>query len=298
MSQTDHELFLLVRDPSRLRLTLRPGVTVVNGDMARIGEQQALLAQMDQAILVATAWGGNTQVINHHKTLELIRLLDPQVCQQIIYFSTASILDRQNQPLAAAAQWGTDYIRSKYECYEAIRCLESSPPVVSLFPTLVFGGDGAKPTSHLSAGIPQILPWTSWARFLKVEGSFHYIHAADIAQVVWYLVEHPQARLDPLVLGHPSLTVDQAVKQICAALGQRSYWQIPLTTGLINLLIWAFRIQMDPWSYFALQYRHFTHQEPVTPSSFGLQNRYPDLASAMGLRLPSDGWPAAGLPSG
>jgi len=46
-----------------------------------------LLRNMDSAVLAATAWGG-TDVFdtNVYKTGQLLKLLDPAVCQQVIYF--------------------------------------------------------------------------------------------------------------------------------------------------------------------------------------------------------------------
>ncbi|KGF71703.1 epimerase [Neosynechococcus sphagnicola sy1] len=275
IQETDHELFLLVRDPQKLRFDFqaRPGVTLLQGDLGQVQQFSSLLKTMDQAILAATAWGGqDTFEVNVTQTLALMALLDPSHCQQVLYFSTASILNRQNQLLPEAGQLGTDYIRSKYQCFQQLSQLAIAPRIRILFPTLVLGGDEHKPYSHLSAGIPEVLRWLNLIRWFRAEGSFHFIHGRDIAQVVSYLVDHPVLDLpDPkLVLGSPVVKVNQAITEFCAYFNQPIYFRIPLTLWLANVLIRVFRIQMDEWSYFSLQYRHFTYRHPITPATFGL----------------------------
>ena len=103
IQNTNHELYLLVRNPDRLQFDYRSrqGIHILTGDMSRIEEHSELLKDINIAILAATAWGGKdkTYDLNVVKTLALINLLDPQVCQRVIYFSTASILDRNNKLL-------------------------------------------------------------------------------------------------------------------------------------------------------------------------------------------------------
>ncbi|MEO0969683.1 MAG: NAD(P)-dependent oxidoreductase, partial [Cyanobacteria bacterium J06639_18] len=121
IQDTNHELYLLVRNPQKLKVDtqVRPGVTVIQGDMQKIDAFADLLPTIDVAVLTATAWGGEgTYDVNITKTIKLIELLDPERCEQVIYFSTASVLDSKNQPLKEAGELGTDYIRSKYQCLE------------------------------------------------------------------------------------------------------------------------------------------------------------------------------------
>ncbi|MCY7393159.1 MAG: NAD(P)-dependent oxidoreductase, partial [Leptolyngbyaceae cyanobacterium CAN_BIN12] len=114
IQETNHDLFLLVRNPDKLKIdyTVRPGITVLQGNMREIEQFSDLLKTIDCAILIATAWGGPEEVydINVVKTIRLLNLLDPEICQLVFYFSTASILDRNNQPLKEAGEVGTDYI--------------------------------------------------------------------------------------------------------------------------------------------------------------------------------------------
>src|ERR671933_2966132 len=116
IQETNHELYLLVRNPAKLGFDYdaRPGITILQGDLRQIEYFGDLLKTMDAAILAATAWGGAQESfdVNVVKTIRMMELLDPKLCEQVIYFSTASVLDRNNKPLKEAGQLGTEYIRS------------------------------------------------------------------------------------------------------------------------------------------------------------------------------------------
>ncbi|MEH1959736.1 MAG: NAD(P)-dependent oxidoreductase [Nostoc sp.] len=277
IKETDHELYLLVRNPSKLQVDTkaRSGINVLQGDMQNIRQFADLLSTIDTAVLTATAWGGDqTFDINVVKTIELLELLDPERCQQVIYFSTASVLDRYNQPLKEAGEIGTDYIRSKYECLHKKEKLAIAPKITTLFPTLVVGGDANKPYSHLTSGIPEVTKYINLIRFLEADGSFHFIHGRDIATVVRYLIDHPPENDQPrrLVLGQAQLTANQAIEQVCAYLSKKIYFRIPISIALGNLIIILFRIQMAAWDRFCMNYRHFTYEKAINPDSFGLPN--------------------------
>jgi nucleoside-diphosphate-sugar epimerase len=284
IENTDYELYLLVRNPDRLQFDYRSrqGIHILIGDMSRIEEHSELLKNINVAILAATAWGGKeeTHDINVVKTLALINLLDPQVCERVIYFSTASILDRNNKLLFSASQFGHDYIRTKYQCFTQLSEQAIADKIIAVFPTLVFGGEKNKPYSHLSAGITDVTKWIGLIRWFSLDGSFHFIHARDIAKVINYLVENPDfsptsnntSEVDCLVLGNPAISVDRAIAEISSYFNKKIYLRIPLYMWLTNILIEIFRIQMDSWSRFSLDYRHFTYDNPVTPASFGMQN--------------------------
>ncbi len=286
IQNTNHELYLLVRNPDKLQFdcNARRGIHILQGDMSRIEEySDLLLKEINIAILAATAWGGQgeTYDINVVKTISLINLLNPKICDRIIYFSTASILDRQNKLLLPASQFGHDYIRTKYQCFSQLAKTAIADKIIAVFPTLVFGGDKDKPYSHLSSGITDVTKWISLIRWFSLDGSFHFIHAEDIARVIGYLVEHPEysppqednpEAIDCLVLGNPAISVNKAIAEISQYFNKRVYLRFPLYIWLANIFIKIFRIQMDSWSRFSLDYRHFTYTNAVTPSSFGLED--------------------------
>jgi nucleoside-diphosphate-sugar epimerase len=295
IQETEHELFLLVRDPAKLKFDYkaRPGLHILQGDVRKIEEFRDLLQDINIAILIATAWGGSEESydVNVVKTLALMEMLNPNICERVIYFSTASILDRQNQLLPQALELGTDYISTKYQCFTKLSELAIASKIITLFPTLVLGGDKNKPYSHISGGLPDVIKWVSLIRWFKTDASLHFIHAQDIARVVGYLVDCSSDRIlaskgeensvQKIVLGNPAMSANQAIEQICAYFKQKIYFRIPLSASLTNFFIKVFRIQMDDWSYFSLTYRHFTYHNPVTPSSFGLQNYCPTIADLM-----------------
>lgn len=283
---TPHELFLLVRDPKKLKLPLQgnPRVHLLQGDLTEIERFADLIPTMDGAVLAAAAWGGNQDVldININRNLQLMALLNPQRCEQVIYFSTASILDQQNQPLKEAGEIGTDYIRSKYECHRRLPELSIYPKITTVFPTLVFGGDKDKPYSFISADLPSVAKWMGLARFLSADGGFHFAHAQDIAWVIRYLIDHPsQSGYREFVLGNPAMTADQLIEEACAYLGKPIFFRIPLSFWLADVIIHLFRIEMAPWDYFCIKYRHFVYANAVNPESFGLPSYCPTLADLL-----------------
>ena len=274
--------------PDKLLLDtqIRPGVKVLQGDLKDIDRFSDLLATMDVAILAAASWGGLQEVfeINVEKTIELIDLLDLNRCQQVLYFSTESILNQNNELRKEAGEIGTDYVRSKYVCYQRLAGLAIAPRITTLFPTLVLGGDKDKPASHLSSGLAEVVKWLDVIRFFKADGSFHLIHARDIATVVCHLIDHPPAAGAPrsLVLGNPAMTANQAIEEACEYLGKRIFFRIPLSLGLANnVLVPLFRLQMAAWDRFCMDYRHFIHKNPVNPNSFGLTSYYPTLSDVL-----------------
>jgi nucleoside-diphosphate-sugar epimerase len=290
IQETDRELFLLVRNPNKLQFDYkaRPGITILQGDLQEIEKYSDLLKTINVAILAATSWGGAAESFetNVIKTTHLISLLDPNICQQVIYFSTASILDRNNNLLKEAGELGTDYIRTKYECYLRLSKLELVDKITTVFPTLVVGGDENKPYSHIYAGLPDVVKWIGLIRWFKTDGSFHFIHAKDIAQIIKYLVDNPSSQKSSrqFVLGQKSLTANEAIREICEYFNKKIYFQIPLYIWLANFFIVVFRIQMAAWDRFSLNYRHFTYQNAVTPATFGLTNYCSTLTDVLKLR--------------
>ena len=272
--QTQHELFLLVRNPDKLHVdcSMRPGIHVLQGDLQHIEQFSDVLKTIDTAILTAAAWGDAalTFDINVNKTLALINLLDVERCQQVIYFSTASLLGRDNRPLKEAGDIGTDYIRTKYICHQRLPQLAIAPKITTVYPTLVFGGDGAKPYSHISSGLSDAVKWVWLVRFFQMDGSFHFSHAQDIAQVVAHLIDHPpgMGQSRDLVLGNPAVTADKVIQDLCNYFHKRIYLQVPLLP-VADLVIKLFRIQMAAWDRFCMRYRHFSYQNPISPATFG-----------------------------
>ncbi len=282
-----YELFLLLRQPEKLRLPVQgnPRVHLLQGGLENIAPFKDLLGTIDIAIFTAAAWGGDpgyVEAINVEANLGLMAYLNPDRCQQVIYFSTASILNQRCAPLPEAGEIGTDYIRTKYDCHHRLPNLPVYDKITTVFPTLVFGGDKDKPYSFISAGLRDVTRWVGLARFFRADAGFHFAHAQDIATVVNYLVEHPAAEgYREYVIGNPPLTVNQAIAQICDYFGQRIWFRVPLSPWLADVLIKLFRVQMAPWDYFCLRYRHFIYNGAVNPASFGLTPHCTTLADLL-----------------
>ncbi|NJM19917.1 MAG: NAD(P)-dependent oxidoreductase [Richelia sp. SM1_7_0] len=277
IKETEHELYLLVRNPEKLKVDTqaRAGIHVLQGDMQKIADFTDLLKTIDVAVLTATAWGGTeTFDINVVKTIELLNLLDVEKCEQVIYFSTASVLDSKNQPLKEAGELGTDYIRSKFDCLRRFSKLPIESKITKVFPTLVIGGDENKPLSAVTSGIPEVTKYIDIIRFLKADGSFHFIHGKDIATVIKHLIDNPPRAEEPrkYVLGQEKITANEAIEEICAYFGKSIYFRIPLSSSLADLIIKTFKIQMAAWDRFCMKYRHFTYEEIVNPTTFNLSN--------------------------
>lgn len=295
-----HELFVLVRDPAKLRADLAAleNVTVLQGDLRRISQFADLLKTVQVAIAIATVWGGaDTFDVNVVKTQALMDLLDPQVCERVLYFSTASILNREGQLLKEAGQIGTDYIRTKYDFAQRLGKLAIAPKITCLYPTLVLGGgpDG-NPASHLTGGIAEVVKYLSLLRWLRADGSFHFIHAYDIAQVVSHLVETPPEPGDRgphhLVLGNDPLTVDQAIADLCDYCGVKRGWvTIPLSFALANVLIDWFKVQLAAWDRFCMAYRHFTYEPYINAATYGRSPHCPRFVDVLRLSGIAPGTP-------
>ncbi|WP_310483913.1 NAD(P)-dependent oxidoreductase [Chamaesiphon sp. VAR_48_metabat_403] len=291
IQNTDHELFLFVRNPAKLQVDIkaRPGIHVVTADMMEIEKQAELLKTINVAVLTAAGWGGQEAFdINYTKTHILFDLLDPQVCQQVIYFSTESVLDRQDKLLPEAGKIGTDYIMSKYQCLDKLIQAQNAPDsaqhiaskVTAVFPSLVFGGDDTKPYSFLSADLTNIAKYAGILQWFSADGSFHFIHGKDIAEVVRHLIAHPKLadKFDRrIVLGNQKVNAAAGIKEICAYFGKRSPFQIPLSIDLAKFFIKIFKIQMADWDMFCLNNRHFSHANPVSPATFGLPGYAPTI---------------------
>jgi nucleoside-diphosphate-sugar epimerase len=292
LEQTDWDLYLLLRNPAKLKVRAteeqRSRLNILAGTMQDMGKYQELLGTINYAVSTAACWGGTEEVYstNVDKTLELFSYLDPAVCDRAIYFSTASILDADNQLLPEAETIGPDYIRSKYICLQKLESSPISDRLITVFPTLVFGGDREYPKSHLSAGLAEVAAKVGLLRWLKADASFHFIHGKDIAQIVTHLLTQPISELKSktfpqrLVLGMERMTANQAIAETSSFYGKSVGWQLGLNLPLIEVLIKLFNIKVGDWDYFCMQQRHFTYQV-TRPESFGLTSQYPRLANLL-----------------
>jgi len=229
--ESDVELLLWLRDPAKLTAVPRhdPRITLLVGDLRDQEPHAAAIASAQRLIHTATAWGDPERAhqVNVLAVKELLGRTDPARLEQVIYFSTASILDRDLNLLPEAAAYGTEYIQTKALCLQQLETHPLAERIVAVFPTLVFGGSvqpgSSLPTSYLTAGLNEVVRWLWLARWLRAEASFHFIHAEDIARICVNLTLQPhqpnpepgQGPLRRLVLGQPAVTVDDTVSRLC-----------------------------------------------------------------------------------
>ena len=285
IENSSSELFLWVRDPKKITsINLEnPRVKVLIGDLRHSNQFKKELSQVNRVIHTATAWGNpkRTKEVNIDAVKNLLNLLNPSEIKQIIYFSTASVLDRNLNLLPEAFIYGTEYIQTKAQCLSELEEHQLSTKIIAVFPTLVFGGrlDGKSkfPTSYLTAGLRDAFKWIWLARWIKICSRFHFIHAADIAFICGHLATSHFEPTQPgstnnlrkLVLGQPHTSIDIAIQTLLRWKGMKKVPQIPLWTWLVELLTIILPIQITNWDKFSLRQRHFIHEPITSPETFG-----------------------------
>ena len=285
LENSDAELLLWLRDPAKLTAisAQHPRVQLLVGALRAPHCFANQLATVSRVIHTATAWGDPERAhqVNVVAVKTLLGLLNPEVLEQITYFSTASILNRDLQPLPEALAYGTEYIQTKAQCLQDLEHHPLADRIVAVFPTLVFGGrvDGTSPfpTSYLTEGLEEASRWLWLARWLRADASFHFIHAADIACICGHLATTPklpnreagQGAVRRLVMGQPSISVNQAIATLCRWRGLRQTPGLPLWGWLIEALIKVLPIEINAWDRFSIKQRHFVHDPITTPERVG-----------------------------
>ncbi len=294
LRETDAQLLLWLRDPAKLTAVPadHPRITLLVGDLRDPDPHRAAIASATRIIHTATAWGDpeRAQQVNVVAVKQMLAATNPAVLEQVVYFSTASILNRDLELLPEAMAYGTEYIQTKALCLQQLEQHPLAERIVAVFPTLVFGGrvdrGGPFPTSYLTEGLEEGARWLWLAKWLRADASFHFIHAADIARVCVHLATNPhQPNPEPgqgvvrrLVLGQPAVTVNDTVRRLCR---WRRSWLPPvgvdLQGWLIEGLIKLLRIEVNAWDRFSIRQRHFVHEPISPPERFGLVSHAPTL---------------------
>ncbi len=283
LNNTKLNLFLMVRNPKKLPLTIRSHkrVNLLVCDIRDCFKFREEISKVNFLIHTATAWGDPKRAyeVNIKAFEELLDMLDERVLERIIYFSTASILDKKTELMREALIYGTEYIQTKYECYEKLKESLFAKKTSVIFPTLVFGGNFSEednfPLSYLTEGLREANKWLWIARFFKIDAKFHFIHAKDIAQICGFLIKNNK-RFDigfsKFVLGQKEITIDQALKTLLKRNNQKRYFSIPLTKGIIKILLKVLPIQTTSWDSFSIKKYDFNHKPITNPETFGLKS--------------------------
>jgi hypothetical protein len=122
--ETDAQLLLWLRDPAKLTAVPAddPRITLLVGDLRDVTPHRAAIASATRIIHTATAWGDPERAhqVNVVAVKEMLAATDPSILEQVVYFSTASILNRDLQLLPEAMGHGTEYIQTKAQCLEQL----------------------------------------------------------------------------------------------------------------------------------------------------------------------------------
>ncbi|MFH1684050.1 MAG: NAD(P)-dependent oxidoreductase [Candidatus Margulisiibacteriota bacterium] len=279
VSNPDYQLFLLVRDPKRLKrdLSKYSNVKIIQDDLSNIKNHAEVLKQMDYVIHSAAGWG-NTET-NYDYSLDLFNALDHGRVKKLIYLSTASILDSNNKPNPEVDKIGTGYIVSKYRMFKELPKLAAYDKIITLFPTWVLGGDDTHPYSHAMEGILGAIKWLWLLRFFTFDLSFHFIHAHDIALIVNHLLKN-EVKDKELVLGNPLISADQLIKEICAYFNKKIYWQIKITQGFVKTMLNIFGKKISEWDKYCLEKVKFEH-DVVSAKTFGLKTEKDTISGVL-----------------
>ena len=281
-----NELVLLLRSPGKL--TLPPGtegrVRILTGDLRDGAGFADELQSIDLALLAATAWGGkDTFDITVRANVALADTLVAGGCGHVIYFGSASVLDRNLELLAPAAEHGTPYIRAKHQLVEEIEKRADRARITGVFPTVIFGG-GAPPVNaplaHASRMLFENIRWLPVIRRLSAPGRLHLIHPADIATLMaHYAADPPDA--PRTVLGNPATTVNEMIDDIARATGRRHRPLVAITESRIDFFARLFGIKMSPWDRYNAEHLDQSYPSAVCPADLGLPMAMPDLSAGL-----------------
>lgn len=268
----DYQFYFLVRNPKKLAFNPQDfkNVKIIHDVFENIGNYKDLLKEMDYFVHLAADWVSAKG--NYDHTVTMLEAFDPNCLKKGIYFSTASILDQNNQTLEAAGKYGTPYIQGKYLLHQKLPQLKIASKVITLFPTWVIGGDSLHPYSHAAQGILSMKKWLWLLRFFSLNVRYHYIHAKDIAMITNHLLENDVTKQE-FVLGNPAISVNDFIKEACEYFQKRVYFQIPVSPQFIYKVTQLLRRKLPAWDAYCLNNPDQLHQT-VNPESFGLTSNY------------------------
>lgn len=283
LQTTRGNLILWVRQAERLAPSLRNHrrVQVWEGGLQALPLYLEPLQQVQILVHPVTAWGGEDCFkVNNHLTKALFKALDPDFCEHIHYFSTASLLDSQHQFRRQTLQRGTDYIRSKAVMHQCLKRGLLAIPTSIYYPTLILGGEVSEagyPLTPLTASLFQWPLYLRLLRLIKAQAYLHFIHAEDIAKIIAERIVRRSVAQD-LVLGNPAQSVAELMHMLL------TFWQIapaPVQVrleSLLPVLLPLLSPWMNPWDRYSLTTLE-TRYDACSASDLGLESRFQDWQS-------------------
>ena len=284
LKNSNYRLVLMVRDPNKLPVSKRNNkrINLLTCDIRDCKKFKKELKEINYLIHTATAWGDPKRAyeVNVKAFEDLLEMFNKDCIERIIYFSTASILDKNTELMREAMIYGTEYIQTKYLCYENLKKSEFSEITDVVFPTLVFGGTlddkSYFPVSYLTSGLKEANKWLWIARFFKIDSKFHFIHANDIAQICGYLINETykgkSRGFKKYVLGQKFINIDEALVTLLKKNHLKRYFSIKLSKRIIKILLKILPIQTTNWDRFSIKKYDFNHKPITSPETFGLKS--------------------------
>jgi len=147
-----------------------------------------------------------------------------------------------------------------------------------LYPTVILGGDSNHTFSAAGQGLKDLPEWMPWLRFLRIQGLFHWIHAADIAQMLVYWLKQGTAGTE-MVLGNPAQTVGEVLAELSAYCDLAPVYQVPLEPFL-PLLTALLSGQMNDWDRYSLRARNLEYSA-FYPARLGLFSEHASLQQVL-----------------
>ena len=289
----------MVRDKNKLSLSIQKNkrIKLLICDIRECHKHNKEISKINFLVHTATAWGDpkRAYAVNIKAFEELLGMLEKNKLEKIIYFSTASILNQKNELMRESLTYGTEYIQTKYECFERLKKSAFAEKTFAIFPTLVFGGTLNKkskyPVSYLTGGLLEINRWLWLARFLKINSKFHFIHAYDIAQICGFLIKNYKddafKGFKKFVLGQNFISIDNAITLLLKRSRMNRYFSIPLNKKIIKILLRILPIQTTSWDSFSIKKYDFNHAIITNPETFNLKSYAKSLQDILRLaKLP------------
>ncbi len=300
LKNTRFKLYLMVRDKNKLPLAIQKNkrIKLLVCDIRECHRFSKEISQINFLIHTATAWGDPRRAyeVNIKAFEALLGMLEKNKLEKIIYFSTASILNEETELMRECLTYGTEYIQTKYECFERLKKSSFAEKTFAVFPTLVFGGTLNKkskyPVSYLTSGLREINKWLWLARFLKINSKFHFIHANDIAQICGFLIknykEDTYKGFKKFVLGQNCISINEAINILLKRSQMNRYFSITLTKKIMKILLRILPIKTTPWDSFSIKKYDFNHVPITNPETFSLKSHAKSLNDILRLaKLPS-----------
>ncbi|MEO7964305.1 MAG: NAD(P)H-binding protein [Gemmatimonadaceae bacterium] len=263
LATTSSWVTVIARDESHARSVFRETkrVNVLQGDVREGASLARRIPVVERAVLLATSWedGQGSNDVNVEGQVAFAREMRARGLQRLIWFGTASILEHDGAPLALAESLGSPYIASKARA--RARLIDETSDVLSIIhPTMVVGAGIDRPWSHFARLVPQIEKRAWLARYFSGEGSFHLVHASDLATMTRDLLfVSPNESMNEVVAGAPSIILAEALDLVLERARQERRARVDLTPRRVALLTKAFRVRLSAWDRYCLATRHFTY---------------------------------------